>query len=262
MLKIISTEKLPFEQAKGIRKGFYLKGDDYIYYSKNKGSRYKSVELLADRLVNTNSLLVWDDIDNQVVYIVYCNQIRPTIEIDLKDEFFTWDKLNSILMLSILYTNNKDIYIPETSKIIDKIDFTQDERKKLEELKDQDINIYKEYLSKIDKIGTRCNVKKVKKTDFLSAYKKSYTLKSQSYYIARSSIVIVVLLFIVIGSNIAFKKYEQNFKKTINEEVAKIVGEKKEIQEEIRQLNEELKISENIAKDLKIDLKRVKKDAN
>jgi len=242
MLRVTNTEKISFEEVKGIKKGFYLKGEKYIYYSRIKSSKYKSVELLADQLVKTNSIFVWDDIENSgIIYIIYCNQGKNTIKIeipknDLEDfteesvNSFNWGQFNAILKWSILYASNKDIYVLENSKINDKII--------------------------ID-----CNIKVINQKKFLKAYNKAYTLKSQKFYILRSSAIIISLCLLIIGIELINENIINNHKNIIDNKKKIIVDKKQEYKDQIKLLTKELNQKSTISTDLKKDLERLN-DAN
>lgn len=198
------------------------KNKNLIYYSNEK---CKSLEYVFDTLVNDIALVIYEDLEENNIYIIKTNITTETMQIDIKSKNFNIKKLEDIINLILFKQGIEKVYFLDNTQLDKKINIQ---------------NAKKEYIP-------------YKK--FKEEVNKSPTLKTkQNYTIFTVSFFIILLLI-----NTSFNQLERylnnqktkafNDKYTILEE--KILSQEEEIRTLEEKKDKKIAILKNI-KDLKL----------
>lgn len=186
---------------------------DFIYYSKEK---CKSLEYALDNLINEISLVIYEHLDQNKIYIIKTHIETETFEFNIDTANFNIKKVEDIINLTIFKAGINKIYFLDNSVLKNKI-----------KIKNAEI----EYISH----------KKV-----LQEIKKSPTLKTRNRYAFRNLFLFISLLLLNNGFNALFTHLENKknilFNKEYSEIEQKIILQEEDIAKYTEIKNKKLKV--------------------
>lgn len=91
---------------------------DFIYYSKEK---CKSLEYIADKLIDEVSIFVYEDLDDDKIYIIKTHLATDTLIIDINSKNFEIKKTEDIINLILFKQGIEKIYFLDNSALESKM---------------------------------------------------------------------------------------------------------------------------------------------
>lgn len=149
---------------------------NFIYYAKEK---CKSVEYVFDCLVDDISLVIYEDLEQNKIYIIKAHIETDTFEFDIEAVNFNIKKIEDIVNLTIFKAGIKKIYFLDNSVLKDKITIRNSE---IELLSHKKVN---------------------------QEIKKAPTLRTKNKYAFINLVVFVLLLLLNNGFNIFSEKLDK-----------------------------------------------------
>lgn len=189
---------------------------NFIYYSKEK---CKSLEYVLDKLINELAIVIYEDLENNNIYIIKTHIDTESFEFNIDTINFNVKKVEDIINLTLFKTGINRIYFLDNSLLKSKINIRNAEIMQIE---------YKKIIQEI---------------------KKSPTLKTRNKYAFINFVVVIFLLLLNNGFNTLSlhlsSEKKKNFDIKHSELVQQVILQEKDIAKYTEIKNKKLKVLSN-----------------